>query len=637
MPLASRLSTIRCGHTAVQYRGLPMAVIKSRKLPRSLDKFNGKRLDFNLETYDCCLHAITMFFQLILIFRRKPMKLLHPNKETFDHLDPESRQIMKKTIRFFETKGKQKLKQDYHEKTWYADFLAFVRDEKIFAQLLTPSIYGEGNTRWDTYRNCAFNEILGFYGLPYWYTWQVTILGLGPIWMGDNNNIKRQSANRLGKGDIFAFGLSEKKHGADLYASEMMLTPISKNTYVADGGKYYIGNANKAGLISVFGKDSETGEFVFFAVDPEREGFELVKNIISNQSYVAEFALNAYKVIESDILARGDAAWDAALNTVNVGKYNLGWAAVGICTHAFYEAVNHAAGRSLYSKKVTDFPHVRGLMIDAWTRLYAMKLFALRNSDYMRCASHNDRRYLLYNPLTKMKVTTQGEEVINLLWDVIAAKGFEKDTYFEMAAIEIRGLPKLEGTVHVNMALIVKFMANYFFAPGDMPDIPLVDGPDDDGFLFDQGPTKGLSKIKFHNYKDVYSKLDLPNIRQFKQQIALLENLLMSAPPDSDQIKDIDFLLIMGELFALVVYGQLIIENALILKVDRDIIDQIFDFIIRDFSKFSLQLYLKTTSNDKQMAIALKMIKKPAKDLERFNRLWHTHIMAMKNSYEMNL
>ena len=31
-----------------------------------------------------------------------------------------------------------------------------------------------------------FNEILGFYGLPYWYTWQVTILGLGPIWMSNN-------------------------------------------------------------------------------------------------------------------------------------------------------------------------------------------------------------------------------------------------------------------------------------------------------------------------------------------------------------------------------------------------------------------------------------------------------------------
>ena len=71
--------------------------------------------------------------------------------------------------------------------------------------------------------------------------------------------------------------------------------------------------------------------------------------------------------------------------------------------------------------------------------------------DYMRAATPEDRRYLLFDPITKMKVTTEGERVIDLLWDVIAARGFEADTYFEAAARDIRALPKLEGTVHVNM------------------------------------------------------------------------------------------------------------------------------------------------------------------------------------------
>ena len=124
---------------------------------------------------------------------------------------------------------------------------------------------------------------------------------------------------------------------------------------------------------------------------------------------------------------------------------------------------------------VTDFPHVKRMFTDAYCRLVAMKLFALRAADYQRAASREDRRYLLYNPMVKMKVTTQGEEVIDLLWDVIAAKGFEKDTYFEMAARDIRALPKLEGTVHVNIALIVKFMRNYFFFPAEYPEVPRAD------------------------------------------------------------------------------------------------------------------------------------------------------------------
>jgi acyl-CoA dehydrogenase len=562
--------------------------------------------------------------------------ILNPKENQYEYLDEESRSIMLKTIEFFENKGKEKLKSDYNGRVWYADFIDFLKREKVFATLLTPSKYGVKDCRWDTYRNCAFNEILGFYGLPYWYTWQVTILGLGPIWMGGNEAVKAKTAGLLQEGGIFAFGLSEKAHGADLYSSEMALTPLGEGRYVADGGKYYIGNANEAALVSTFGKDTETDEYVFFVVDSKHENFELVKNVVNSQNFVAEYALQGYPITDAEILTRGRDAWDSALNTVNVGKYNLGWASIGICTHAFYEAITHASNRILYKKRVTDFPHIRQLFVDAYTRLSAMRLFALRNADYIRAASAEDRRYLLYTPMTKMKVTTQGEEVINLLWDVIAAKGFEKDMYFEMAAQDIRALPKLEGTVHVNMALIIKFMANYFFNPGEFPEIGQRNGVDDDSFLFNQGPTRGLGKIRFHDFNIAYNSIDLPNLTIFKDQIKVLQELLMTAPPDKDQQGDIDFLLILGELFTLVAYGQLIIENAKIYQVEDAFVDQIFDFMIRDFSRFALQLYSKTSSTDAQMAVCLKMIKKPVKNPERFNRIWEDYVELLNNAYAMN-
>ena len=562
--------------------------------------------------------------------------LFNPKKARFDHLDERSREIMLKTIEFFENKGKTKLKSDYHEKVWYADFIGFLKREKVFATLLTPSAHGKEGCRWDTYRNCAFNEILGFYGLPYWYTWQVTILGLGPIWMGDNEAVKEKTARLLQEGGIFAFGLSEKAHGADLYSSEMALTPLEEGRYVADGGKYYIGNANKAALVSTFGKDTETDEYVFFVVDSQHENFELVKNVVSSQNYVAEYALQSYPITEEEILTRGQAAWDSSLNTINVGKYNLGWASIGMCTHAFYEAIAHAYNRVLFSKRVTDFPHIRQLFVDAYTRLAAMKLFALRNADYIRAASAEDRRYLLYTPMTKMKVTTQGEEVINLLWDVIAAKGFEKDMFFEMAAQDIRALPKLEGTVHVNMALIIKFMPNFFFNPDEFPEIDQRNGTEDDTFLFNQGATRGLGKIRFHDFNIAYNSIDLPNLTIFKEQIKTLQEMLLTAPPEKEQQGDIDYLLILGELFTLVAYGQLIIENAAIYKVEDAFLDQIFDFMVRDFSKFALQIYSKTSSTDAQMDICMKMIKKPAVDQERFNRIWEDHVYSLKGAYQMN-
>ena len=563
------------------------------------------------------------------------MILLNPAKHARFYPDPESRELMQKVIEFFETRGNDQLQKDYYAHEWYSEFLEFVGKERIFATISTPAGYGADDSRWDTWRICEFAEILGFYGLPYWYAWQVSVLGLGPIWMSDNDAVKERTAKLLEDGAIFAFGLSEKTHGADIYSTDMIVSPADDGSYTASGSKYYIGNGNKAAIVSTFGRFDDSDEYLFFAAESDHPRYALVKNVVASQNYVSEFRLDEYPITDADILHRGKEAWNAALNTVNIGKYNLGWASIGICTHAFYEAIQHAAGRRLYNMSVTDFPHVRRLFTDAYARLVAMKLFALRAADYLRVASPEDRRYLLFNPMTKMKVTTQGEEVINLMWDVVAAKGFEKDMYFAQAAIDIRALPKLEGTVHVNIALIVKFMPNYFFNHAEYDDVATQSEARDDSFLFDQGPTGGLGKIRFHNWETAFEDYDLPNVSLFREQALAFRELLATATPTPEQMKDIDFLLTGGELFATIVYAQLILENARRCDVSDDLVDQIFDCLVRDMSRFALDLYGKPTSTEPQMASCMKMISKPAPDAARAGRIWEQDVYALRDAYTM--
>ncbi|MBM4266581.1 MAG: acyl-CoA dehydrogenase [Deltaproteobacteria bacterium] len=562
--------------------------------------------------------------------------LLNPKRLERSYPDEGSREVMRKTVDFFERKGKRRLKEDYHARGWYRDFLDFVARERIFATMCTPAGYGAADARWDTWRICEFAEILGFYGLQYWYTWQVSVLGLGPIWMSRNEAVKERTAKLLEDGAIFAFGLSEKAHGADIYSTDMILTPRDEGVYTASGRKYYIGNGNEAAIVSTFGKLAGSDEYVFFAADSSHERYELVQNVCASQNYVSEFALDEYPLTEADLLHKGKDAFYAALNTVNIGKYNLGWASIGICTHALYEAIAHAHNRRLYDMRVTDFPHVKRMFVDAYARLVAMKLFALRACDYMRSASPDDRRYLLYNPMVKMKVTTEGERVINLLWDVIAAKGFEKSMYFEQAAVDIRGLPKLEGTVHVNIALIVKFMPSFFFAPAELAEVPRRDDAAHDAFLFDQGPARGLGSIRFHDYRLAFASFDLPNVKAFAKQVEAFRSLLEKAPPNQEQTQDTDFLLAGGELFALVVYAQLLLENARIYEIEDDLVDQIFDFLVRDFSECALQLYGKARSTPEQMRLCLEMIAKPATDERRYDAVWTERVLALDGAYEMN-
>ncbi|WP_194816279.1 acyl-CoA dehydrogenase [Nocardia sp. XZ_19_385] len=634
------------------------------------------------------------------------MTLFNPKTCEFAEFDAETRRLLRATVDWFEARGKTALKHDDRERIWYSDFLDFVKRERVFATFLTPAAQANGdpNKRWDTGRIAMLSKILGFYGMSYWYVWQVTILGLGPIWQSDNAKAKAKAAALLDSGEIFAFGLSEKEHGADVYSTDMVLEPKGGG-YTATGSKHYIGNGNLAAMVSVFGRradkpiiDSATAldskptqedyeGYLFFVADSRHQNYKLGRNVVDSQMYVAAFDLEQYPVAEDDILHRGEAAFHAAMNTVNVGKFNLGFGAVGACEHAFHEAINHAENRILFGHKVTEFPQVQALVTDSYARLIAMKLYSERAIDYLRTASPEDRRYLLFNAIEKMSVTRQGQRIIEDLADVIAARGFENDMYFPMAMLGLFGLPRLEGTVHVNMALSLKFMANYMFHPSDAglvalrylpgtapkgavravsgalswssrkltprasaavpqlrsefagaqyPTVPTRRDAADDEFLFRQGPSSGLGRIRFRDWRPVFEKFaHVPNVAVFLEQALAFQTLLAAASPTAAQQRDVDFLFALGELFTALPYAQLVLEQAEIEGTDAAVLDQIFDGFVREFSKNALTLHTKPAATKAQQTRALDLVRRPVADRARFEQVF-AQARSQAGSYEMN-
>ncbi|MEU7138473.1 acyl-CoA dehydrogenase family protein [Nocardia sp. NPDC046473] len=572
------------------------------------------------------------------------------NPATYDpqQFDAETRRLLRATIEWFESRGKQQLLADDADAVWTADFLDFVAKEKLFATFLTPAAYADGdeNRRWDAARNAALSEIFGFYGLAYWYAEQVTILGLGPIWQSENKEAKQRAAADLAEGQVMAFGLSEREHGADIYNTDLVLTPSEPGSadaeagilFRANGEKYYIGNGNVASMVSVFSRraDIEGADgYVWFAADSRHENYRLLGNVVHQQMYVSTFRLENYPVRAQDILHTGPEAFSAALNTVNVGKFNLCHGGIGMVEHSFYEAITHANNRILYGNPVTEFPHVRTNFVDAYARIVAMKLFSDRAVDYFRSASLEDRRYLLFNPMTKSKVTSEGETVMTLLLDVLAAKGFEKNTYFAEVARLINTLPRLEGTVHVNVGQILKFMPNYLFNPKDYPAIGTRQDAADDEFFWQQGPARGAGKVQFADWTPAYQQhADIPNVGRFFEQAQALRTLLSTAAPSADQQQDLDFMLTIGHLFSLVVYGQLILEQAAITGLDRDLLDQIFDFQIRDFNAYATTLYGKPSATPDQQGWAASALRPPVADRPRFDRVW-AEVVSYDGAYAM--
>ena len=126
-----------------------------------------------------------------------------------------------------------------------------------------------------------------------------------------------------------------------------------------------------------------------------------------------------------------------------------------------------------------------------------------------------------------------------------------------------------------------------------------------------------------------------PTVNIFKEQIRTFKDFLTQAAPDQTQSRDIDYLLALGEILTLVAYGQLIIESRKFFEVEDDLLEEIFDFMVRDFSKYALNIHMKPSNSDRQRELSLRIIQAPAFDPKRFEKIWKDHLVALKGQYQM--
>ncbi|NLW79103.1 MAG: serine hydrolase [Ruminococcaceae bacterium] len=524
---------------------------------------------------------------------KKKNLLLNPQKMDQNMPDAKTQDLFNLTARFFEQKGNFSMMIDTNSKRLPTDWYQFIKESGLFATLLTPAGYGDADARWDQWRVTAASELLGFYGL-YQYNYQVSVLGVVPIWISKNEKQKKELAQQLKEGHVYAFGMSERDHGADLYSNEANIKPTGDGKYVANGSKYYIGNSSRAPKISVFGRNADTDEFAMWVVDCRDRHVKYCGDIeVAGMFHgqLGHFEMIEYPLTADDILEMGDAAFAMGLSAVNVGKTQTSIKNVGMATHMLYEAVNHSHNRYLYGNRVTDMPHIRRALLEAWCRILMARLYAYRATDYFRVADkHTDRRYLCFNPIQKARTSAESERAVILMHNVMAAKAYETDTFAETAIRHIGNAVKLEGTAHINMGQAVKFMPNYFANHVDLP--PVAAGntyiKDDSSAILDQGFGKAR-EVRFADYRKAFEGCTLPNVQTFLRQAETLAQFDKNCPMSKEQTKNADFFLNIAEIFAAVVYGQLAFEKARLEGIEDNVIDQMFSYLVRDINFYALK------------------------------------------------
>lgn len=505
---------------------------------------------------------------------------------------------------YFRAKGLAEIKREDREELWYEDWINYQARHGLYASLLSPQAYSTRGNHFDLLRMTRFAEVIAYFSPAHGYSLQVSFLGLFPILMGSNEALKHEAIASLEAGGLFAFAVSERAHGSDLLANEFALQPGGPADWLAGGAKTYIGNANAAGIITVLARErnadadaaGKRSPFVFFALRPQKppglHNLQKIRTLGIRTAFVGEFEVHDYPVQEADIISRQREAWAAVFGTVDFGKFFLGFGAVGICEHAFAEAIIHLRGRTLYRKPAIAMPHIRDAMAIAFARLVAMKLYAYRALDYLQAAGPDDRRYLLFNSVQKARVGTEGVKVLAVLSESVGARGFEADTYIESALREAPMIPALEGSTHINFALAAQFVVGYFSAPnGSAPPQPasisLGQAGSDENPYWTAARDRNPKTVRFGPVLAAFEPFrPIPNVGLFVQQVEAFGQFANSVSPATD----VGTQVALGRCLSVVAYGQLIAENCAIVGASRELVSVIFHGLVGDLTTETLGL-----------------------------------------------
>jgi acyl-CoA dehydrogenase len=448
-----------------------------------------------------------------------------------------------------------------------------------------------------------FVEVFAYFGPAHAYSLQVTFLGLFPILMSSNELLKQEAVAKLESGGLFAFAVSERAHGSDLLANEFAVRRNASGGWIADGAKCYIGNANAACMMSVLARECDASSdvpgkrapLIFFALRPrESAGFVSLRKVRTlgiRTAFVGEFEVRGHPVPEGDVISRQREAWAAVFGTVDFGKFFLGFGAVGICEHAFTEAIAHLRNRTLYGKPAAAMTHLRDATAVAFARLVAMKLYAYRALDYLQCAGPDERRYLLYNAVQKARVSTEGVKVLGTLSEYVGARGFEAETYIESALREGPMIPALEGSTHINFALAAQFIVAYFAV-----DVRGVKRPESvslgrassgENPYWTAARDRNPKTVRFGPFLEAYEPLRaVPNVELFVRQTAAFAQFTAGGLSEADPGR----LIALGKCLSVVAYGQLIAENCVALATRAEVVSVIFHGLVGDLTAESLGL-----------------------------------------------
>ena len=182
------------------------------------------------------------------------------------------------------------------------------------------------------------------------------------------------------KGEIiFAFALTEPDAGSNPLE---LRTNFKKDgdSYILNGTKYLISNANIADAIIIFAK-STSNVMSAFMIDTDKEGIEreeLVSKMGTPTTNTGMFELMDYRVPKENVLGKEGDGWQIAKEALIDGRLGVAAGCVGSIRDCLIEAAKYSKERMQYGKPIAKHQLVQEHIAAIKVHLSASRMMVMR-------------------------------------------------------------------------------------------------------------------------------------------------------------------------------------------------------------------------------------------------------------------
>ena len=283
-----------------------------------------------------------------------------------------------------------------------------------------------------------------------------TSLGTLPILLHGSEEQKKTYLPKLASGEVIgAFGLTEPEAGSDAGSTKTMAVKQGDD-YIVNGGKIFITNAGKAGLLSFTSQIEHEGKLLgigAFVIPTATEGLEIgpkEKKMGWRASDTRQLFFHNMKIPASAMLGEPTDGFRTFLKTLTSGRISVGALAVGTAQGAYERALQYSTEREAFGRPINNFQSVSFKLADMATDIEASKLLIYhaawmkdQNKDIVKEAAMAK----LFASETAMRVAT---DAIQIHGGYGYVKEYDVERYFRDAKILEIG----EGTSEIQRLII---------------------------------------------------------------------------------------------------------------------------------------------------------------------------------------